>query len=489
MNKKAKILVIDDSPTQRMMIKIFLEKQGFQVVTADNGVEGINKTYSELPNLIISDIVMPELNGYQLCRLLKNEEFTSQVPIILLTNLGQSQDKFWGIRAGADSYICKETDPQELLGQIKILLEKRVDSFAAYRGNGLASYQNREGNMIHNKVNILLDKMLFDATLTNEIRKLAHFVYSREKLLEEYFKLLSSVMDCSALAMIIFSDFKVDIILTIFNHLPDKEVKKIKRFLISRVRDVSGKQQPKWKIVEKGEKENPIDGTIKSSLAIPIDHQDVLLGELALFSGNQDAFENNKKTLELLTGDFATLLNLLLLYEENRLLSITDGLTKVYNHRHFHEVLENEWLRSQRYTIPLSLLMIDVDHFKNINDVYGHQLGDIVLTGIAREIVVNTRELDTVARYGGEEFAVILPQTDVEKAKIVGEKLREKVEEQHFHEQLKPREVTISVGVAAASSEMKTMKDFIAMADAALYAAKEQGRNRVVVGGESQEEL
>jgi len=145
LNNKTKILVIDDSATQRVMIKILLEKQGFQVVTAENGMDGINKTYSELPNLIISDIVMPELNGYQLCRLLKNEEFTSHVPIILLTNLGQSQDKFWGIRAGADSYICKETNPQELLDQVNILLEKEEDPFAAYREKGLVKYQNYEG--------------------------------------------------------------------------------------------------------------------------------------------------------------------------------------------------------------------------------------------------------------------------------------------------------------------------------------------------------
>ena len=481
MDNKAKILVIDDSPTQRMMIKIFLEKQGFIVVTADNGMEGISKTYSELPNLIISDIVMPELNGYQLCRLLKNEEFTSHVPIILLTNLGQSQDKFWGIRAGADSYICKEADPQELLEQINLLLEKRVDSFAASRERGLMSYQTREGGMIHNKVNILLDKLLFDATLTNEIRKLANFVYSREKLFEEYFELLRSVVDCCALAVIIFSDFKVDIVLNISDHLLDEEIKRIKEFLMSRVKDVSREQQPKWKIIDRGEKGTPHSDTVKSFLAIPITHHDILLGELALFSCDHDAFENNKRTLELMTGDFSTLLDLLLLYEENRLLSITDGLTKVYNHRHFHEVLENEWLRSQRYKIPLSLLMIDVDHFKSINDLYGHQLGDIVLAGIARVLVVNTRELDTVARYGGEEFAVILPQTDIEKARIVGEKLRKKVEEQHFHEQLKPKVITISVGISAASSEMRTMKNLITTADSALYKAKEQGRNRVVV--------
>ena len=482
MDNETKVLVIDDSPTQQMMIKMLLEKQGYRVVTANNGMEGINKTYAELPNLIISDIIMPELNGYQLCRLLKNEEFTAKVPIILLTNLGQSQDKFWGIRAGADSYICKESDSQELLKQVNVMLKKRVDPFAAFRGEELASYQNLEGSLIHNKVNLLLDKLLFDATLTNEIRKLAHFVYSREKLIDEYFSLLRSVVDCCALAMIIFSDFKVDSILNLSDRLPDEEVKKIKKFLLSRVKNVSGKQQPKWKIMDKEGKGIPTNDTVKSSLAIPIHHQDTLLGELALFSYNHDAFENSKKTLEILTGDFATLLNLLLLYEENRLLSITDGLTKVYNHRHFHEVLENEWLRSQRYQLPLSLLMIDVDHFKNVNDVYGHQLGDVVLAGIAKEVVVNIRELDTVARYGGEEFAVILPQTDVGKAKIVGEKLRSRVEAQHFHEQLKPKEITISVGIATASSGMKTMKEFITVADTALYTAKEQGRNRVIIG-------
>lgn len=483
MTNSNKLLVIDDSPTQRMVIKLFLEKQGFHVVTAENGVEGINKTYSELPQLIISDIVMPDLNGYQLCRLLKNEDFTSQVPIILLTNLGQSQDKFWGIRAGADSYICKEANPQELLEQVNTLLAQRGDPFSVYRGKGVGNHQNHESALIHNKVNVLLDNLLFDATLTNEIRKLAHYVYSREKLLEEYFELLKSVVDCGALAMIIFSDFKVNFILTLFDHLSEEEVKKIKKFLLTRVRDVAGKQQPKWNIIEKGDKDKPTREPINTSLAIPIAHQDVVLGELVLFSYDHDAFENNKKTLELLTEDFSTLLDLLLLYENNRLLSITDGLTKVYNHRHFHEVLENEWLRSQRYHIPLSLLMIDVDHFKNINDRHGHQLGDIVLAGIARELAIHTRELDTVARYGGEEFAVILPQTDGAQAKVVAEKLRGKVEGQLFHEQLKPHEITISVGVATASPGMNTMKNFITAADAALYKAKEQGRNRVIMSG------
>ena len=213
MSNKAKVLVVDDSSTQRTMIKLFLEKQGFQVVTANDGVEGINKAYAELPNLIISDIIMPELNGYQLCRLLKNEEFTSHVPIILLTNLGQSQDKFWGIRAGADSYICKEADPKELLNQVNVLLNNNNNSFIASQEKEAKRYQNREGRMIHNKVNILLDKMLFDAILTGEIRKLANFVYSREKLVKEYFDLLRGVVDCCALAMIIYSDFKTNIML------------------------------------------------------------------------------------------------------------------------------------------------------------------------------------------------------------------------------------------------------------------------------------
>jgi two-component system cell cycle response regulator len=463
------------------MIEIFLEKQGFQVVTANDGVEGINKAYAELPNLIISDIIMPELNGYQLCRLLKNEEFTLHIPIILLTNLGQSQDKFWGIRAGADSYICKEADPRELLNQVNVLLKKKNNTFISSQEKEAKNYQNREGRMIHNKVNILLDKMLFDAILTGEIRKLANFVYSREKLVKEYFDLLRGVVDCCALAMIIFNDFKTNIMLNLTDILPDNELEKVKNFLMSRVKTVSERQEPQWEITDNGKKGEPAGDTVKTLISVPIKHQDELLGELALFSFDQNAFENNKRTLELLTGDFSTLLDLLLLYEKNRLLSITDGLTKVYNHRHFFEVLENEWLRYQRYKTPLSLLMVDVDHFKNINDVYGHQLGDVVLAGIAKAMVMNTRELDTVARYGGEEFAVILPQSGLDQAENVAEKLRQEVERHHFHEQLKSKEITISIGIAVASSEMNTISDLIASADAALYSAKEQGRNRVVI--------
>jgi len=119
---------------------------------------------------------------------------------------------------------------------------------------------------------------------------------------------------------------------------------------------------------------------------------------------------------------------------------------------------------------------------KILTDVSGRGVGmDVVLAGIAKSVVMNTRELDTVARYGGEEFAVILPQSGLEQAEIVAEKLRQAVERQHFHEQLKPKEVTISIGIDAASSEMNTISDLIASADAALYSAKEQGRNRVVI--------
>ena len=138
--------------------------------------------------------------------------------------------------------------------------------------------------------------------------------------------------------------------------------------------------------------------------------------------------------------------------------------------------------RSQRYEKPLCLLITDIDHFKKFNDTYGHQQGDIVLKETARLLKESVRKIDLAARYGGEEFAVILPETDIENAKMVAERIRKKIEEFKVPGQNEPLHVTVSVGVAQYEPEKDTeKKDFIEHADKALYKAKDSGRNRVVV--------
>lgn len=162
-------------------------------------------------------------------------------------------------------------------------------------------------------------------------------------------------------------------------------------------------------------------------------------------------------------------------------LSNTDHLTQLYNRRYMMEVLEREIQRSQRKSSPISMVLMDIDHFKRVNDQYGHQDGDCVLSSIAHLAKEGLRSYDVAVRYGGEEFVLVLPETSHEEAIMVAERLRMKVEQQTFSGDLKDLRLTISMGVATyLSPSMTSIEDLIREADAALYRAKQGGRNRVV---------
>lgn len=162
-------------------------------------------------------------------------------------------------------------------------------------------------------------------------------------------------------------------------------------------------------------------------------------------------------------------------------LAITDGLTKLYNHNYFQHCLGYEFSKAQRYNLPLSLIMLDIDYFKSFNDEYGHQMGDIVLTTLAKLLKNTVRKIDIVARYGGEEFVVILPHTRAKEAQLLAERLRETIEKHIISGTVGHlRNVTISLGVATfANNNFKNKDELIKDADDALYKAKKDGRNRV----------
>lgn len=166
-------------------------------------------------------------------------------------------------------------------------------------------------------------------------------------------------------------------------------------------------------------------------------------------------------------------------HEEIYRLTTTDGLTQVYNKRYLLETLDREVSRCHRYGRDLSLVMMDIDHFKDINDTLGHLAGDGVLRQLAQLIKANTRREDVFGRYGGEEFALVLPEIDVAGATITAEKARKLVEKQRFTFENEPIPVTVSCGVAGLSGEVLQVEELIKRADQKLYQAKESGRNRV----------
>ncbi|OHB34167.1 MAG: hypothetical protein A2Y09_04850 [Planctomycetes bacterium GWA2_39_15] len=170
------------------------------------------------------------------------------------------------------------------------------------------------------------------------------------------------------------------------------------------------------------------------------------------------------------------------LYNRVKMLAITDSLTGIYNHGFLYECLCKEYARAERYKLPLSFLMLDIDYFKKINDVYGHPQGDTVLYKLSQIFKNNIRVCDTLGRYGGEEFSIILPEAKMEDSLNLAERIRKEVEQYNFGDVNKVIRCTISIGVSSYPGPgIKSLEDLISRADKSLYNAKAEGRNRVCI--------
>jgi len=234
------------------------------------------------------------------------------------------------------------------------------------------------------------------------------------------------------------------------------------------------------------QKYNFFDGEPKTGcfLAIPILlGKERPLGAISLYRKRINSFSENDITLfNKLGQEIANVIDKILLFQHTKELSNTDDLTGLYNRRYFNQYYEREVLRAKRYRRPLSVLMVDIDHFKNYNDINGHLLGDEILKKVARLLESNLRKADIVARYGGEEFVILLPEIDKTHADQVAEKLRRTIELKSFpKEQYQPnKNITISLGLATLPDDSTNARELVELADRALYRAKAEGRNRVV---------
>lgn len=228
-----------------------------------------------------------------------------------------------------------------------------------------------------------------------------------------------------------------------------------------------------------------------TALAVPLESQTQLLGVLAIYGrANGGAFrEEDLDVITSLARQAAIGIENVLLHQEAQRLSITDGLTGIWNRRFFQMRLTQELERANRFDRPFSLLLIDIDHFKQMNDRFGHQRGDAILIELAQRVVHHTtRQVDTLARYGGEEFVLILPETGEDGADTVAEKIREEIAARPFGvEGEEPIDVTVSIGYATYPQHGKVGEDVLRAADLAMYLAKARGRNSVAGAGELDE--
>lgn len=480
-----KILLIDDSLTQLETLKLRFVKAGFDVETAQNGGEGYQKVFSAAPDLILSDIVMPNMNGYQLCRLLKNNPITKKIPIILLTVLDKKIDKFWGSKSGADKFLSKTASFEQIEEKTREFIEKNPisDEYKQVLLNNPVSDET-----IQNQINNVLDELLMNSTFLNEFRDLGEFLTHEKVLVERTFKLLRSFVDYNIAGLFFNSMDKNEknVLHLDINKNPVSSfvIEKIKRDFFSEMPDMRAFTIRDFGhdiVREKIESEERIlsPNELKGSHILPIIFEGNLMGGICFYSKDEINYQEFK-FYKTMVKELLLLFKMRYLYSETEYLSVTDGLTGLYNRRHFEYNIEREYLRTKRYPCDLSLAILDIDFFKKVNDTYGHQFGDYVLKEISDILALSFRKTDMIYRYGGEELTIILTETSLENALIPLERLKDKIAHHNFCYNGEEANITVSIGVSTNFAGITDEKNLVETADKALYKAKQDGRNRVV---------
>jgi two-component system cell cycle response regulator len=475
-----KVLIADDSPLVLRMIETMLAGAGFAVVTARDGIEAIEKVFTEDVHLVILDVMMPRMNGYQACRILKTESTSKTIPVIILTSKDQAGDRFWGLETGADYYITKDAEPHRILELVK----KVVASDTGERPRPTEG--QRTSVDILSRVNDLLDRKLYEATILTEIGRVARSLVHFDETFTSVMSIISRVVDFAVGAMAFIEEEDLEVVLLLQRPTAPHVVEEAKARLLEAIARERGglpfsKVQARLFAPGGTESQSPPETALGGFVSYPIVTNNRLTGLLGL--GGKAAARISAET-EAFLAQVANQAHIVTensrLFDRIKNLSVRDGLTDLFNHRHSIELLANEFERVGRYAGGVGLLMVDIDHFKRINDEHGHQAGDVILRDVARVLKDNLRAVDALGRYGGEEFIAILPHTGRDEAFQTSERLRKAIEDRVFRWGERELRTTVSIGVACYPSDAADSPNaLVRAADKALYKAKQAGRNRV----------
>lgn len=450
MRENGVILIVDDQAALVLLMEKILSTAGYKVLKAYNGDEAIKVAHESMPDLILLDVMMPGMTGYEVTKTLRQDPPTSSISIVLLTALDSTKDKVKGLEAGADDFLTKPVNVQELLARVRSMIKlKRLQE----------KYVNYTKPIIPGGVS--------DQDVSISERKAVVLVVDGDRKTAQYYR---NVIESGGIAVITVYDIREalavldevhpDLILLdllppdmneneVLDRIQAVSEQDIPVFILSCVEDID----TKVKLIENG---------VEDYLVKPVRSAELLVRIKAALRK-----VNIRNTLRS---------NMNKLYEE----SIQDSLTKLYNKHYLKTVIDEKIAFSRRYKRPFSVIMIDIDRFKCINDVFGHLAGDSVLEELAVILRKTVRASDVVARFGGEEFVIVLPEIGLGEAFIVAEKLRVAVENFRFRE-IGDRSVTVSMGVTAWTDEDTKMSVIMKRADNALYEAKDAGRNCVKV--------
>ncbi len=449
------ILLIDDDPDALTILANALEHHGYRTFLARNAESGLKTIQDEYQHIdcVVLDILMPgHLDGYAVMQEIKKDPRTSEIPILILSARTSQQDISRSINAGAFQHLCKPCDISHLCAIIRNIVRLR-------------ELERRS----------LSDARKYQAIVDNSPVQIA--VVSPNMLIMEMNRAFRETFADARIGDNLFANcFSL-----VLDEVTDHPIMRAMQ---------SGKVETgKLSLTLSGQRKHldisaaPIrnaDGSIRSIIYICVDATEQIEMEKKLLRQveryNRVLREQDRTTDYLIQAQK----ELQLKGMELERLSLTDALTGLSNRRQFDVNLETESRRAGRYHHPLTLLMIDIDHFKQVNDEHGHPVGDFVLKELARIFICTLRETDCICRYGGEEFAILLPETDNPTAMPIAERLRQSVEAHDFSTAGGTISITISIGAASIHKQVINPQRLLDRADKCLYEAKNEGRNRVV---------
>lgn len=453
---KPRILVVDDEPNNVKLISAMLFKEHFDIITAYDGKAALDIVNSRKIDLILMDIMMPEIDGYQVTQLVKQNPQTKDIPIILVTALQSEHDKKLGFDAGADEFLTKPINKIEIIARIRSMLrlkQYREQMVVRIQSEGQKNISSLNEKSFRNKnvQSVLLvedndkDSKLIQRLIINEPYQLMRVKSGEEAI---------------SLAM----NEKIDLILLDII-LPGLDGYQVCQYLKNndRTRDIQivmitglSDLESRLKGVEEG---------VDDFLVKPIDNREL--------KSRINALLRKKAYHDLLQSH----------REQALSLAVTDGLTQLYNQSYFKRYLDIEIARAQCHQYNVGLLIADLDDFKKYNDELGHLFGDEILRFFARLIRSHIQEIDFPVRYGGEEFAIVFPYAEVEKVIAVAERIRKSVEQYVFPEVENPllARITVSIGIAFCPIDAIKSNELIEKADHRLYQAKKSGKNRIFI--------
>jgi len=451
----ARVLVVDDVPANVKLLEARLSAEYFDVITAYSGQEALGVCERAECDLVLLDVMMPEMDGFEVCRRIKSNPATHHIPVIMVTALDQPSDRVRGLEAGADDFLTKPVTDVALVSRVRSLARLKM-----------VTDELRMRALTSKEIGIQSP----EREAVSETGRNGHvlIVDDRQSSYERIVATLSAehavdVETDPSAALFHAAEGNYDLIIVSLGLANFDGLR-----LCSQMRSLERTRSvPILAVAEADNNARLVRGLeigVNDYLIRPIDKNEMLARVRTQIK--------KKRYTERLRDNVQASIEM----------AITDALTGLFNRRYMETHLGTLVEQAANRGKPIAVLVLDIDYFKSINDGHGHDAGDDVLREFALRIRKSIRNIDLACRYGGEEFVIVMPETDMGVATVVAERLRRRIASEPFAIQQGTRnlDVTISIGIAALAEPTDNAATILKRADTALYRAKRDGRNRVV---------